>query len=944
MNKQIFFVLTTTAVLLLPHIAHAQTYEPSNRIPVADNSKIGTTVSGTNNQFTIGGGLQRGQNLFHSFTEFSIPKDTSALFDRPTGNQSIITRVTGSFFSDINGGIDTRGSNFLLINPNGVVFGPGVWLNVGKAFMTSTANGTDFIDAQGKTYNFGVNKAGDEALLKIDPNVAFNPAKLIMGTSNPGSKGIEHYGSLSSNNPSQYIGSIGGDVTFYGGQIYNQGGKVDVGGLRQSGSIEFSLQNGVKFPKDVERSNVTLLSRQKINSEIYVRSGGGGSVNIFAKDITLNGSYTGIQAGTDKNLGSPTSVAGDIKLDATGNLILSDGAVIFNQVLSGAVGKGGTIDIAVAGNLAGTNNARIGTFAEGKKGDAGNINIKVAGDILFDGGMGDFRSGVLSTVASGAVGNAGAIDITTRNLSIKNGAQLFASTYGTGNAGKIKIKATDNISIDGGAGDKRSGALSRVEETGVGNAGEIEIETRNLSATNGSGIGTSTYGTGNGGNIKITATGKISLDGAIPLGDGQNAYSSGVSSTVQARAVGKGGEIEIVTPNLSVTNGATLAVSTYGTGDGGKIKITAANGNVSFDGGINQFRSSAFSRSYQQATGNAGGIEIVTGNLAVTNGAGLIANTEGTGNAGNIKINATGKVAFDGTANGLFSSVAESTVEQGAKGNGGGIDISAGTLSIANGAELNSSTEGTRSAGDIFLKSDTITLNKGKILSESTITTGGDIKIVTTGYLLLRNDSLIATDSDSTGKKSSGGNITISSPLIVALPGNNDITANAYQGTGGKVDITSQGLFGIQSRPQGSPFTNDITASSEGGKSGTVQINTPDLDPAKDKGKLPAAPNDASNQISQACSASQRDHKFYITGRGGLPPTANEPQESEALWSDAREIKTQPATTVSLPPKYAPPAIGLVLEPNGRARLIAAHAPVIPSQLIHPASCPPSRD
>jgi large exoprotein involved in heme utilization and adhesion len=87
-------------------------------------------------------------------------------------------------------------------------------------------------------------------------------------------------------------------------------------------------------------------------------------------------------------------------------------------------------------------------------------------------------------------------------------------------------------------------------------------------------------------------------------------------------------------------------------------------------------------------------------------------------------------------------------------------------------------------------------------------------------------------------------------------------------------------------------------------------------------------PNDASKQISQACRASQRDNKFYITGRGGLPPNAREPQESDALWEDARTVKAKPATTASLALKYAPPAIGLVLEPNGRARLIAAQTAV----------------
>ena len=140
MKKYLLQILTTTTLFIFPIIAQAQTYQPSNRIPVADNSQIGTQVSGSNNQFNIDGGLQRGQNLFHSFSDFSVPTGGSANFTNPTGNQAIITRVTGNLYSDLNGLIKTNGANFLLINPNGMVFGPNAQLNVGKAFVGSTAN------------------------------------------------------------------------------------------------------------------------------------------------------------------------------------------------------------------------------------------------------------------------------------------------------------------------------------------------------------------------------------------------------------------------------------------------------------------------------------------------------------------------------------------------------------------------------------------------------------------------------------------------------------------------------------------------------------------------------------------------------------------------------------------------------------------------------------
>jgi filamentous hemagglutinin family protein len=913
MIEHLPLLLTTTALFLLPNIAQAQTYTPSNRTPQADNS-IGTVVNptGTNN-FNITGGLQRGQNLFQSFTDFSIPTGGAANFSNPAGNQSIITRVTGNLCSDINGTLNTNGANFLLINPNGVVFGTNAKLNVGKAFVTSTANGIDFVDAQGRNYNFGVNRAGDAPLISIAPNVAFNPARLVMGGTIPGSKGIENYGTLQTNNPGQYIGLIGGNVTFSGGQIIAPAAKVELGGLVQSGSVGFSLDNGVQFPANVDRGNVSLVSRGASPSLIDVRSSGGGSVKIVAKDITLQGKGTRIGAGILARLGSSSATAGDIKLDATGDVKISETAAVVNSVSLESQGKGGEIEI-VTGNLSATNGAGVSASTFGK-GDAGNIKIIATGNVSFD------ESVLQNTVVPGAIGKGGRIEIVTSNLSVTNGSQFNIATLGKGDAGSVKITASGNIFFDGIKDGFGTAVFSTVETGAEGKGGGIEISTGNLFITNGAHLESLTSGKGDAGNIKIRATGNVYFDGRT------KGLASEARSTVEPGAVGKAGDIDISSSNVFVTNGALLRTSSKGKGDAGNIKI-AVSSNVSFDGSKYGLISGAGSALEKGAQGKGGGIEINTQNLFVTNGAALTASSQGQGDAGNIKITATGKVSFDGGKNGLDSG-AFSGVGQNGVGKGGGIEINSRNLSVTNSARLVTSNQGKAGnqgeAGNISVNANQIVLNNGGIFSQSTSSTGGNLKLFATDYFLLRNNSLIATDSDSTGRNGNGGNITINSPLIVATPGNNDITANAYNGTGGKVNITSQGLFGIQYRPKGASFTNDITASSTFGQSGNVQINTPGVDPGKDTGELPAAPNDASNQISQTCGASQRENKFYITGRGGLPPNASEPQESEALWQDARATKTKlAATAANQPAQLAPPAIGWVFERNGRVRLIAA--------------------
>jgi filamentous hemagglutinin family protein len=918
-SKTLLSLLAVTGAFLQAEMASAQALPPSVRTPQADQT-LGTKVSGTNNNFTVTGGLNRGQTLFHSFKDFSIPTGGAANFKNPAGTRDIITRVTGSLFSDINGTLNSNGANFLLINPNGVVFGPNARLNVGKAFAASTASGVDLIDGQGRQITFGTKPGGDAPLLKINPNVFLNISRLNMGAKVPGNAAIINYGTLQNqtNNSGQYIGLIGGDVGLIGGGIIAPGGKVELAGLSQAGGIGFSFK-GVQFPANVGRGDVVLVTKGTSPSFIDVQSaGGGGSVDIFAKDITLRGTGTNITTGISAGSVSPNATAGDIKVDATGKIELSE-ADIFNQVAVGGVGKAGNIEINTR-NLSLINGAQIQASTKGK-GDAGNVKITATDKISFDGinNKDGFRTAAFSSVAKGGEGKGGNIEINTRNLSLTNSAQIQASTLGKGDAGNVKITASGDISFDGFG----SSAFSTVEKGAVGKGGNIEINTRNLSFTNGAESNASTKGKGDAGNIKITASGDISFDGF------KNNDSSGVSSNVEKGAVGKGGNIEINTRNLSLTNIGQIQAATFGKGDAGNIKITAT-GDISVDGFKDSFSSGIFSVVETGAVGKGGNIEINTRNLSLTNGAQLTADTRGQGDAGNVKITATGDISVDGFKDGFkdsFSSGIFSIVGQRAVGKGGNIEINTRNLSLTNGAQLNSSTLGQGEAGNIFLNANTIKLNNGKISSTSTSSTGGDLNITTQNYLLLRNNSSIATDSDSTTKNGNGGNITIDSPLIVALPGNNDISANAFQGSGGKVNITSQGLFGIKFRPKGqdSLFTNDITASSTFGQSGTVNISTPGTDPGKDSTQLPNVPVDASNQIAQACGAS-RENKFIVAGRGGLPPNANDPLTSDVVWQDARGTNSQPTASSATtdPTKLAPPATGLVFDGKGKATLIAA--------------------
>jgi filamentous hemagglutinin family protein len=269
-------IVLNSTVLFSTSATQAQVYQPSNRIPVADNT-LGTQVTGASNNFTINGGLTRGSSIFHSFQDFSVPTGGSATFTTAPGTQAVVSRVTGNLSSDINGIVNTQGANFFLINPNGVVFGANAQLNVGKAFVATTANSAILSDGNGTPYTFGTQNINDAPLLSVNQNVGLNVARLnFLENSAP----ITNYANLQTNNPNQYIGLIGGDITLDAGNgkgnIIAPGGRVDIGGLRSAGTALVNNQgftyNGISngnisVPSNSPflRSDLTLIDGARVD-------------------------------------------------------------------------------------------------------------------------------------------------------------------------------------------------------------------------------------------------------------------------------------------------------------------------------------------------------------------------------------------------------------------------------------------------------------------------------------------------------------------------------------------------------------------------------------------------------------------------------------------------------------------------------------------------------
>jgi filamentous hemagglutinin family protein len=139
-NSLLTGTITTSLLLLNTTLSKAQII-PDRTLPQ------NTIVRREGNTTVISGGTQQGRNLFHSFINFSVPTNSTALFNNSLDVQNIIARVTGNSASIINGIIQDNGkANLFFINPNGILFGQNANLNIGGSFLGTTADEINFVD------------------------------------------------------------------------------------------------------------------------------------------------------------------------------------------------------------------------------------------------------------------------------------------------------------------------------------------------------------------------------------------------------------------------------------------------------------------------------------------------------------------------------------------------------------------------------------------------------------------------------------------------------------------------------------------------------------------------------------------------------------------------------------------------------------------------------
>ena len=526
-------------------------------------------------------------------------------------------------------------------------------------------------------------------------------------------------------------------------------------------------------------------------------------------------------------------------------------------------GNGGTISIEtkrlIVENGAGIS---VSTFGEGK---GGNLIVKASEsvEVLSTSPDGRFPSALFADVNNS--GDGGNLTIETKRLIIKDGAQVATSTFAEGSAGNLNIKASESIDLEGvlAGTDNPSGLFAQVNEGSSGNAGNLTVETVKLTVLNGAQISSTARNASQGGELNINATDSILVSGSAPnatlLSGRSGIFVSAEPSYTDASGelvptTGDSGNLLINTGNLTVEEGGTVIADTFGTGKAGELTLNV-NELVIRNGGLVRTGSLVEEGAVTQERGAAGILRVNAAESVLVSGSGTV---------GDSQVNSTLFTASEGT------------------GNAGQIFVTTKQMDVRDGGEVTASSLGNNTGGEIEFNLNSLTLNNGKISTTTRSNTGGDIDLNIQDLLLLRNESKISTTAGDQQFGGDGGNININTPdgFIVAFPNeNSDITANAFEGNGGNVDITAFGLFGIEFRDDLTGLS-DITASSARALDGNVNIETPGIEPNPETVEL--AQDTQSTEVAQGCQVSgEAAVAFFNIGRGGLPSSPGETLNSE---------------------------------------------------------------
>jgi filamentous hemagglutinin family protein len=617
-SSQLWLRMAPLLILLHGTVVQAQQVIPDGRF-----NTITTSTNGRD--FVITGGEISGRNLFHSFSEFSVPTGGAAIFNA-ANVQNIFSRVTSASPSSIDGVLRSPSpANLFLLNPNGILFGPNAKLEIGGAFLATTADRIRFVDG----VEFGAR--ADQPLLTMSAPVGVQFGAQAATIENRAIGGLKAA-------PGKTLGLLGGNVTLEGGKLTSFGGNIEVGSVAPGSDVALlpipqgwtlGYGNGGNF------QDIALQQGAAIDATGL----GGGSIQVQGRKVSLQNAST-ISSGTLGAIpGGTVVVRGSESIELintfTPNFLVGG---ISTFVVATATGNAASLMIETP-NL----NLYNGLIAAGNigSGSAGNILVKADQLTVRNQDTGTRSvSGIFSTVLGGS-GRGGDIQVKSQRISLQNGSTISTGTFGSGASGNIDIQADDLEAIGFSTVRFRGSSISTevFNAFATGKGGDIMLNVGRLKLIDGGNISAATSGSGDAGSININAK-DIEVSGSVPFASFDGKFqNSGISASAN---------LPLIPPNLPP--GFTLPPIAATSGASGSIKLSADRITLRDRGSISVVN---FSNVNKQSN-----IEITANDLILRQGGQITTDSRGNVAGGNIRLNTNFLIALENsdiTANAVNS-------------------------------------------------------------------------------------------------------------------------------------------------------------------------------------------------------------------------------------------------------------------------------------------------
>ncbi|WP_148662736.1 filamentous hemagglutinin N-terminal domain-containing protein [Scytonema hofmannii] len=716
----------------------------------------------------INGGAIRGTSLFHSFQQFNVGIGQRVFFANPRGIENIFSRVTGTNPSVILGTLGVNGgANLFLLNPNGIVFGPNARLDLRGSFLASTARSIKFTDS----LEFSTTNPSAPPLLTLNMPIGLqygeNPGRILVQGQGNELKVDQETGEVLEVNrtgslevePGQTLALAGGEVVLEGGSLSAESGRVEVWSVQGEGLVGLTSTNpgwelsdrGIQNFQDIRLSQTAAIDTSGV---------GGGNIQMQGRRVALENGSLVLSLTQGEGSGGTISIKGSESIEASGSAPNGEASLFLTETLG--IGKAGDVKIDTK-SLILQNGAQISssTFNQGSSGkiivNASEL-VEAAGVTQIE----NFASGLFS-VARKNTGEGGKVEVTTRRLLLRDGAQVSATTFSEGKGGNVLVKASESVEATGVAPIGASGLFAVSESTGEG--GQVEIDTEKLILQNGAQVSATAFNKGNGGDVLVNARESVDVIGTAQNGN----FGSGLGA--QTQGTGNGGRVEINTRKLLVQDGAQISAATsiQASGDGGDVLVNAEE-SVKVIGIAQNGRFPSSLGAQTQGTGNGGRVKINTRKLLVQDGAQISATTFNQGRGGDVLVNARESVEAIGISyNGRFGSILGARTS--GTGNAGRVEIDTGKLILRDGAQISSSTtrEGSGNGGDVLVNAkesvEAIGISQisrfvsvtGLVAQTHGVGDGGTVT-VNTGRLILQDGAQVSAITFNRGR---GGNIIV---------------------------------------------------------------------------------------------------------------------------------------------------------------------------------------